>query len=45
MQTDHPIPVEVYSGSLVEAQLLRNKLAEAGIESYLKDEHLGFIAP
>jgi Putative prokaryotic signal transducing protein len=35
----------VYSGSIVDADLLRNLLDGQGIQSYLKDEFVGMVAP
>jgi hypothetical protein len=38
-------PVIVYSGSIVDADLLRCLLDGEGIQSYLKDEMVGMVAP
>jgi hypothetical protein len=35
----------VYSGSIVDADLLRNLLDGQGIQSYLNDEFVGMLAP
>jgi Putative prokaryotic signal transducing protein len=37
--------VIVYSGSIVDADLLRSLLDGQGIQSYLKDEFVGMVAP
>jgi hypothetical protein len=37
--------VEVYSGSFLQAELLKSVLENAGIVSYLKDEIVGTLAP
>ena len=46
MKTNDEIePIEVFSGSLWEAELLKSLLENAGIESFLNDEYTGTIAP
>jgi hypothetical protein len=42
---DEIIPVEVYSGSIWEAELVKSLLESAEIEAFLKDENIGTIAP
>ena len=38
-------PVRVFSGTYLQCEMVRSLLENAGIESYLKDELLGTIAP
>jgi hypothetical protein len=38
-------PVKVFSGTYLQCEMVRSLLENAGIESYLKDELLGTIAP
>ena len=38
-------PVEVYSGSIWEAELVKSLLESAEIEAFLKDENIGTLAP
>lgn len=38
-------PVEVFSGSIWEAELLKSLLENAEIETFLQDENTGTIAP
>ena len=38
-------PVEVYSGSIWEAELVKSLLENAEIEAFLKDEIMGTMAP
>lgn len=37
--------VEVFSGSIFEAEVLKSILADNLIESYLQDEYMGTLAP
>jgi len=38
-------PVEVYSGSSVQAGMVKSLLESEGINAYLKDEFIGTLAP
>lgn len=38
-------PVKVFRGTYLQCEMVRSLLENAGIESYLKDELLGTIAP
>ena len=38
-------PVEVFSGSIWEAELVKNLLENAEIETFLRDEYTGTLAP
>jgi hypothetical protein len=38
-------PISIYTGSLFDVQMLKNLLENEGIESFLKDEFIGTIAP
>ena len=42
---DETRAVEVFSGSIYEAEILKSILADNLIESYLQDEYMGTIAP
>lgn len=37
--------IEVFSGSTIEAEIVKSILNDTGIESFLKDEYMGTIAP
>ena len=39
------IPVQVYSGTPWETTMVKNLLISEGIESFLKDETMGTLAP
>lgn len=46
METDNEItPVEVFSGTIWQAEMLKNLLEDAEIKVYLKDEINGTIFP
>ena len=46
MKTDKEIvPVEVFSGSIWQAEFIKSLLANAEIEGYLNDEMIGTMAP
>ncbi len=46
MKTDHATePVEVYSGDIMQAGLLKSLLENAEISAYLKDEIMGTLNP
>jgi hypothetical protein len=46
MKPDNEItPVEVFSGTLWEAGLVRSLLENAEIEAFLRDENTGTLAP
>ena len=46
MESDNEImPVEVFSGSIWEAELLKSILADEEIAAYLGDENTGTLAP
>lgn len=46
MESNHDIhPVEVFDGDQWEASLVRSLLDNAEIESFLKDERMGVLAP
>lgn len=38
-------PMEVFSGSIGEAEFVRSLLENAEIETFLKDENVGTLAP
>ncbi len=38
-------PVEVFSGTIVEAEIVKSLLENAEIETFLKDEIIGTLAP
>lgn len=42
---DENKPVIVYSGSFMEAQLLRTYLESAGIQAFVQDEMSGILLP
>jgi hypothetical protein len=37
--------IEIFSGSAIEAEIVRSILEDNKIESFLKDEYMGTIAP
>jgi hypothetical protein len=39
------IPVEVFSGTIMEAEIVRSLLENAEIKTYLRDENTGTLAP
>lgn len=43
--SDHIEPVEIFSGTIWQAELLKSILADASIESFLLDEFTGTMAP
>jgi len=46
MKTDNEIyPVEIFDGDQWEASLVKSLLDNAEIESFLKDERMGVLAP
>lgn len=46
MKTSKPsTPVEIFSGDLYEAEMVKNLLENENIEAFLKDEYIGTIAP
>ena len=46
MKKDNEIkPVEVYSGTIWEAEMVKSLLEDAEIETFLKDEFSGTIVP
>lgn len=44
-QNEEIYPVEVYDGDQWEASLVKSLLDNAEIESFLKDERMGVLAP
>lgn len=42
---DNIIPVEVFSGTILEAEIVKSLLENAEIETFLKDEFMGTLAP
>ena len=42
---DEIVPVEVFSGSIWEAELVKSILEDAEIETFLRDENTGTLAP
>ena len=44
-QKDEIFPVEVYSGSFWEAEMVKSLLENAEITAFVKDEIMGTIAP
>ncbi|SMO75132.1 Putative signal transducing protein [Saccharicrinis carchari] len=46
MTTKKPsTPIEIFSGDLYEAEMVKNLLENENIEAFLKDEYIGTIAP
>lgn len=46
MEQEHNIqPVEIFSGSLWEAEVIQGLLSSEGIETFVQDDHTGTIAP
>jgi hypothetical protein len=39
------VPIEVFSGTLIEAEMVKSLLENAEIETFLKDENVGYMAP
>lgn len=39
------IPVVVFSGSILQAEMLKSVLEDEGIKAYLQDETMGTLAP
>ena len=37
--------IEIFSGNVIEVEMLKGLLNDAGIEAVLKDENIGSIAP
>lgn len=37
--------IEIFSGSAIEAEIVKSILKDSEIESFLKDEYMGTIAP
>jgi hypothetical protein len=44
-ENDEIVPVEVYSGTIWEVELLKSMLEDAEIETFLHDENTGTLAP
>ncbi|MCX6287639.1 MAG: DUF2007-related protein [Bacteroidetes bacterium] len=42
---DEIFPVEIYSGSIWEAEMVKSLLENAEIETFLQDENTGTLAP
>ena len=42
---DNIVPVEVFSGTIVEAEIVKSLLENAEIETFLKDELIGTLTP
>ena len=42
---DNIVPVEVFSGSIWEAEMVKSILENSEIETFLKDENTGTLAP
>ena len=42
---NEPVPVEVYSRSIWEAEMVKSLLENAEIETFLQDENTGTLAP
>ncbi len=42
---DETRAVEVFSGSIYEAEILKSLLSDNQIDAYLQDEYMGTIAP
>ncbi|WP_190300228.1 putative signal transducing protein [Rufibacter hautae] len=40
-----PKPVIVFSGNAMEANVVKSMLENANLQAFLKDEHIGSIAP
>lgn len=38
-------PVEVFAGTIWQAELLKSILEDSGIDAFLRDENLGTLAP
>jgi hypothetical protein len=46
MKTNNEIlPVEVFSGTIWEAEMVKSLLENAEIETFLRDENIGTLAP
>ena len=45
MPTNKIEPVEIFAGTIWEAEMLKSLLEDAEIESFLKDEIIGTLAP
>ncbi|MCX6248820.1 MAG: DUF2007-related protein [Bacteroidetes bacterium] len=45
VKKDEIVPVEVFSGTIWEAGMVKNLLESAGIETFLRDENTGTLAP
>lgn len=46
MENEHNItPVEIFTGSLWEAEVVQGLLNSEGIETFVRDDHTGTIAP
>lgn len=46
MKTNQPSSaIEIFSGTLYEAEMVKNLLENENIEAFLKDEYIGTIAP
>lgn len=46
MENEHNIvPVEIFSGSLWEAEVVQGMLNSEGIETFVRDDQTGTIAP
>ena len=39
------VPVAVYSGTIMDAEIVKSLLENAEIETFLKDENMGMLAP
>jgi hypothetical protein len=42
---NHNELIEIFSGSAIEAEIVKSILKDSEIESFLKDEYMGTIAP
>jgi hypothetical protein len=42
---DEIVPVTVFSGTIYEAEMVKSLLENADIETFLKDENIGTMAP
>jgi hypothetical protein len=42
---NEPIPVEIFSGTSLEAEMVKSLLENAEVEAFLKDEIMGTLLP
>lgn len=42
---DEIVPVEVFSGNIMQAEMVKSLLENAEIQTFLKDENIGTLVP